>query len=115
MVAERAERTETGRNLVRHDISIATNEAFRVRDSEAGGFDHHIRLLNNSPIQLEVVDATDPHKRQTKEVDEGKPYGRKDTYRLYPQPEVDGQRQFIIVAKKGVEVETGVADQPTEE
>lgn len=111
MVVERAESTEVGRDLVRHDILVAPNEAFRVRDSEAGGFDHHIRLLNNSPIQLEVVDGSDPHKRQTKEVDEGKPYGRQDTYRLYPQPEIDGQRQFIIVTKKGVAVEPVEADQ----
>lgn len=104
-LTERVARTETTDELVRYDILVAPHEGFRVRDSEAGGFDHQIRLLNILPIQLEVVDSNNPDNRQNTIVEETKVYGRSDTYRLYPQPAVDGQRLFFIVARKGVEVE----------
>lgn len=114
MIAERSvgriESYETTHGLVRHDVLVAPHESFRVRNSEAGGFDHQIRLLNILPIELEVVDSNNPENKQKAIVVESKVYGKKDTYRIYPQPEVDGQRLFLIVAKKGVEVEPIEAD-----
>ncbi len=100
----RVESRETTHGLVRHDVLVAPHESFRVRDSEAGGFDHQIRLLNILPIVIEVVDGNNPDNKQNAVVFESKVYGKKDTYRLYPQPVLEGQRQFIVVAKKGVEV-----------
>ena len=110
MVAERTmekvARTETTDELVRYDILIAPLEGFRVRDLEAGGFDHQIRLLNISPIKLEVVDGNSPDSKQTAIVDVGKVYGKRESYRLYPQLTEGEHRKFIIVTKKGVEVES---------
>ncbi len=110
MIAEgfmgRVESRETTHGLVRHDVLVAPHESFRVRDSEAGGFDHHIRLLNILPIEIEVVDGNNPDNKQTAIVDVGKVYGKRESYRLYPQLAEGEHRKFIIVTKKGVEVES---------